>query len=69
MEKASVIKLQEAGYVFIRPQDYEGKSGKKKYAIKQSGEFGVWKILEFFDTKAARERAIKQLVELNNILY
>jgi hypothetical protein len=61
MNKQSVEKLQQVGYIFIRERDIPGKSGRTNYAIMQSKEFGVWTILEKFETKAARSRRIKQL--------
>jgi hypothetical protein len=68
MDKKSVEKLQEAGYVFLRERDIPGKSGRTNYAIMQSKEFGVWTILEKFETKAARKRKLKELSELSFIL-
>jgi hypothetical protein len=69
MNKKSVIKLQEAGYIFIRERDITGRDGRMIYAIMQSQEFGSWTLLEKFETKAARMRRITELCELDNILY
>ena len=62
MTKQSTIKLQEAGYVFVRVDERE-RDGKKKYIIKESSDHGVWKFLEVFETKAACERRLKELEE------
>jgi len=63
MTKQSVEKLQDAGYVFIRMEERVGNDGKKKHIIKQSAEFGVWKNLETFDTRAACMRRLRELDE------
>ncbi|MDR2286540.1 MAG: hypothetical protein LBE04_03560 [Prevotellaceae bacterium] len=68
MNKQSVLKLQEAGYIFIRERDIPGKTGRTNYAIMQSKEFGVWTILERFETKAARSRRITELETQKNYL-
>ena len=69
MTKQSVEKLQNAGYVFLRERDIPGKQGRTNYAIMQSGDFGVWTILEKFETKAARTRRLKELEKESHIIY
>ena len=68
MTKVSVVKLQDAGYVFIRTRDIPGKCGRINYAIMESKEFGRWTVLEKFETKAARERHLNALDELPNTI-
>jgi hypothetical protein len=68
MNKRSVEKLQEAGYVFLRERDIPGKCGVTHYAVMQSREFGVWTVLEKFDKKVARKRRLEELSRLSNIL-
>jgi hypothetical protein len=68
MNKRSVEKLQEAGYVFIRPRDIAGKCGRTNYAIMQSKTFGAWSLLEKFETKAARIGRMKELEDVPFIL-
>ena len=63
MTKKTVEKLQKAGYVFLRTRDIPGKSGRTNYAIMQSEDFGRWTVLEKFETKAARDRCLKELDE------
>jgi hypothetical protein len=63
MTKKTVEKLQNAGYVFLRTRDIPGKKDRTNYAIMQSKKFGTWTILEKFETKAARDRRLKQLDE------
>ena len=65
MTKKSVIRLQEAGYVFFRIRETEGKGGKKYQSIFASNDFGVWKLHEKFETKAACKRAIDELDKKN----
>ncbi|MDR2626584.1 MAG: hypothetical protein LBC40_00945 [Dysgonamonadaceae bacterium] len=61
MTAKCVEKLLNAGYIFIRERDIEGKSGKKEYAVFQSTSFGAWSKLASFATKAARGRKMKEL--------
>jgi hypothetical protein len=67
MDNTSIIKLQEAGYIFLRPRDIETKAGMN-YAIMQSREFGAWSMLEKCATKADRARRMKELSELSMFL-
>ena len=53
-------KIIEAGFMIIRPDDYPNI--RIKYRVGN----GAWKTLEKFDTKAARDRRLKEL--LKNIL-
>ena len=66
MNKRSVCKLQEAGYVFLRFRDLPGK--EKPYAIMVSSTFGVWHILVRFDTRTARARRLQELEEDDHCL-
>ena len=63
MTSTSVIKLQKAGYSFIRVQEDTDKDGKKKYIIKQSTTFGAWTHFDTCVSKAACERMLKELDE------
>lgn len=53
-------KVIEAGFMIIRPDDFPNI--RIKYRVGN----GAWKTLEKFDTKAARDRRLKEL--LKNIL-
>jgi hypothetical protein len=64
MQNKSVIKLQKAGYIFLRLQDQEGV-----YIIKYSDSFGAWKTLEKFKTKASRLRRLNELLEEEKYLF
>jgi hypothetical protein len=61
MYNASVVKLQKAGYIFLRERDIRGRNERINYAIMQSKEFGSWTLLETFTTKAARKRRLLEL--------
>jgi hypothetical protein len=58
MERRSMEKLMEAGYIFLRSDD--SPNVRIKYRQKGSGD---WKTLEKFETKAARERRLNQLLD------
>jgi hypothetical protein len=64
MEKKSVTKLQDAGYIFLRVDEREDA-----IRIKYSDEFGVWKTLEKFKTKAACRRKLDALLEEDKYLF
>ena len=53
-------KIMAAGFIIIRPDDFPNI--RIKYRVGN----GAWKTLEKFDTKAARDRRLKEL--LKNIL-
>ena len=53
-------KVIKAGFMIIRPDDFPNI--RIKYRVGN----GAWKTLEKFDTKAARDRRLKEL--LKNIL-
>lgn len=57
MERTSMDKLMAAGYTFIRSDDQPNT--RIKYRKQGSGD---WKTLEKFDTKAARDKRIKELL-------
>jgi hypothetical protein len=71
MEKTSVEKLLDAGYIFLRPEDSTNtkNAGGVKYVIKKSDSFGVWRRLEEFPTRAARDQRLKELVKDKNQQY
>lgn len=58
MEKKSMQKLMEAGYVFIRRCD--SPNVRIKYMKKDSGD---WKTLEKFETKASRDKRFNALLD------
>jgi hypothetical protein len=63
MESTSMNKLMVAGYMFIRPDDHPNI--RIKFRKQDSGD---WKTLEKFETKAARDRRIKELLEDDKII-
>jgi hypothetical protein len=63
MEAKSMKKLMEAGYTFVRPDD--SPNARIKYKKQDSGD---WKTLEKFDTKVARDKRLKQLLDLQFII-
>ncbi len=63
MERISMEKLMAAGYTFIRQDDQPNI--RIKYRKQGSGD---WKTLEKFDTKAARDRRVKELLQDNKII-
>jgi hypothetical protein len=68
MTKKSVVKLQDAGYEFLRLRTEEDKSGKTKRCIYQSKEFGTWKKIAEFATKKACLEHLCLLENLSNVL-
>ncbi len=68
MTSTSVQKLQQAGYVFLRKRDIPGKFERTNYAIMQSTHFGAWSLFEKFETKAQRDRRLKELDQQPNII-
>lgn len=68
LTKPTVEKLLAHGYKFIRLTDDGGSQGDKP-KIKYSDQFGVWRTLEVFDTKAARDRRAKELILNDCYLY
>ena len=64
MEKASVIKLLDAGFVFLRVDD-KSIAGNDKHIIKYSDDFGVWKKLGEYPTMAACKRELEKLISEN----
>ena len=70
MESASVIKLQEAGYSFLRVDEKRDDTNKTvSYIIKISSEFGSWRKLNELPTKAATKRELERLVEKKELKY
>ncbi len=70
MEKPSVIKLQEAGYSFLRVDEkWNVDNQPKKYVIKFSNEFGIWKNLKECKTKAETRRELDRLLNDENLKY
>ena len=67
MDRASKEKLLKAGYVFLRTEDVCKPDGKKA-RIRYSKEHGVWKVLGEFDTKAARNREVQELLKKPDFL-
>lgn len=67
MNKKSVEKLLAAGYIFLRKEDGIGTG--RQISIKYSDSFGVWKTLETFKTKVARDKRINELIEDENSKY
>ena len=63
MEKTSLNKLMAAGYMFIRTDDYPNI--RIKYMKQGSGD---WKTLEKFETKVARDRRFKELLDDDKII-
>lgn len=63
MEAKSMIKLMDAGYMFIRSDDQPNI--RIKYKKKDSGD---WKTLEKFTTKTARDKRLRELLDLNNVI-
>jgi hypothetical protein len=63
MEKKSIEKLLAAGYILLRSED--GGSMGDKHKIKYSDSYGTWRTLETFNTKAARDRRINELLDDN----
>lgn len=64
MEKQSVIKLQKAGYIFLRVDERDNA-----IIIKYSDDFGVWETLEKCKSKAACKRRLMELVETDKYLF
>ena len=58
----SIIKLQRAGYVFVRAVERESR-GKKSYVIQQSERYGEWKNISVFYTKENCEKRLKEIEE------
>ena len=58
-----MIKLMNAGYTFIRPDNQPNV--RIKFRKKGSGD---WKTLEKFETKAARDRRVKELLNLEEFI-
>ena len=67
MEKSSVVKLQNAGYTFLRPVEFP--NANNMYVIKSSSEFGVWRKLGEFKSKAEMFREINRLINKSNLKY
>lgn len=55
-------KVTKAGFMIIRPDDYPNI--RIKYRVGN----GAWSTLEIFDTKAARDRRLKELLKDNLIV-
>lgn len=64
--RLSKEKLLDAGYTFLRIDDAD-ESGRNA-RIRFSDKYGVWKVLETFPTKAARDRRAKELIESGKYL-
>lgn len=67
MNKKSVEKLLAAGYIFLRTENNDLNG--RKIQIKYSDSFGVWKTLETFKTKVARDKRINELLDDENTKY
>jgi hypothetical protein len=65
MTGQSKEKLLKAGYVLYRKRDIPGKKGETKFAIMQCKKFGRWTVLNSYDTKAPRDRQLKNIDELD----
>ena len=63
MDKASIEKLLDAGYVFLRATNDGGKT-RIEPQIKISSIFGRWQTLKVYKSKAERDRDAKALVEM-----
>jgi len=63
MESTSMNKLMTAGYMFIRSDDHPNI--RIKFRKQGSGD---WKTFQKFETKAARDRQIKELLNNDKII-
>lgn len=63
MDTASQKKVMDKGFTIIRKDDYPTPRIKAKM---QNGH--DWKTYENYETKAARDRAFKELMRLDNII-
>ena len=62
INRMSREKLLKAGYKFIRMTDYPCKDGVRLQIRYCDNTNFVWKLLDTYPTKAARERAAKELI-------
>ena len=62
LKKISIRKLLEAGYIFLRADDFGGPMGNEP-KIKESRHFGSWCTLSRHGTKKERDAAMRELVE------
>lgn len=62
LTKPSLEKLLADGYKLIRISEDGGSLGNKP-KIKVCEEYGTWRTLEIFDTKAARDRRALELIK------
>ena len=63
INRMSREKLLKAGYKFIRMTDYPCKDGIRLQIRYCDNVNFVWKLLDTYPTKAAREREAKRLIE------
>ena len=68
MVKKSIEKLLAAGYILLRSSE-DGGSSANKPKIKYRDSYGFWRTLQIFDTKAARDRKIHELLDDENSKY
>ena len=68
MTKQSKEKLLKAGWTLYRKRDIPGKCGRTNYAIMQCKNFGVWTMLNKYDTKTPRDKQLKNIDELDNTI-
>ena len=62
INRMSREKLLKAGYKFIRMTDYPCKDGIRLQIRYCDNTNFVWKLLDTFPTKAAREREARRLI-------
>jgi len=69
MGKASIEKLMEAGYSFLKVWEREVENGKKEYVIKIASEYGTWRFLNVLTSKTATRKELDRLVSKTNSKY
>jgi hypothetical protein len=69
INRMSREKLLKAGYKFIRMTDYPTKDGIRHQIRYCDNVNFVWKLLETYPTKVARERAAEKLITDGPYLY
>ncbi len=67
MDKTSIQKLLDAGYILLRATQ-DGGSKNDQPRIKYSDTYGVWRTLEVFPSKASRDRRVKELLKQEKYL-
>lgn len=68
--RLSKEKLLDAGYVFLRLDDADGlnRDPRIRYCKGTNLDYGRWKVMETFPSKAARNRRAKELIESGKYL-